>query len=317
MIEQNTVFIVGAGGSFPYGFPTGKELRWQICKSFTAEFDEIYGYDFDADNAKRQEIIKLAESFTKVFYNSSTPSIDLFLSRNPKFSSIGKKAIAWHILLSEAASVFHEDTEFSQDWYTHLYQRMSEGLTTPDSFTDFSKNKVTFITFNYDRSLEHYLYDSFINSFTSLDLKEHKTKSIFPFEFHHVYGKIDELPWQGGNYEYRTPVDLKTINATYENIRVIHERTKGDLSKVIETLAYADRIFFLGFGYAKENLEILGIPTIFDGRQKIYGTALRMTEREIRTVRSSLNLNFENKDPALSNPRIKDMNCYELLRRYL
>jgi hypothetical protein len=27
MIDRNTVFIIGAGGSYPYGFPLGIELR--------------------------------------------------------------------------------------------------------------------------------------------------------------------------------------------------------------------------------------------------------------------------------------------------
>lgn len=32
MITENTIFILGAGASKPYGFPTGAELREQICK---------------------------------------------------------------------------------------------------------------------------------------------------------------------------------------------------------------------------------------------------------------------------------------------
>lgn len=34
MIEQNAVFILGAGASVPYGYPTGQGLRADICKDF-------------------------------------------------------------------------------------------------------------------------------------------------------------------------------------------------------------------------------------------------------------------------------------------
>ncbi len=32
MIEQETVFILGAGASFPYGYPNGDELRKSIIE---------------------------------------------------------------------------------------------------------------------------------------------------------------------------------------------------------------------------------------------------------------------------------------------
>ena len=37
MITHPTVFILGAGASKPYGFPTGKELRVQIITEFVNE----------------------------------------------------------------------------------------------------------------------------------------------------------------------------------------------------------------------------------------------------------------------------------------
>ena len=37
MIKEETVFILGAGASCPYGYPDGKELREQICSNFARE----------------------------------------------------------------------------------------------------------------------------------------------------------------------------------------------------------------------------------------------------------------------------------------
>jgi len=39
------------------------------------------------------------------------------------------------------------------------------GLKQPQDFEKFKENKVAFITFNYERSLEYFLYTSFINTF--------------------------------------------------------------------------------------------------------------------------------------------------------
>ena len=40
MIDTPTRFILGAGASFPYGYPTGAELRAQIVASPTKRWDE-------------------------------------------------------------------------------------------------------------------------------------------------------------------------------------------------------------------------------------------------------------------------------------
>jgi len=41
MITEDTVFILGAGASFPYGYPTGQGLRIQLCKEFPIQFSRI------------------------------------------------------------------------------------------------------------------------------------------------------------------------------------------------------------------------------------------------------------------------------------
>jgi hypothetical protein len=38
---QNTVFILGAGASTPYGYPTGQELRDYICKEFQINLQNL------------------------------------------------------------------------------------------------------------------------------------------------------------------------------------------------------------------------------------------------------------------------------------
>ncbi|KTC84243.1 MULTISPECIES: hypothetical protein [Legionella] len=40
MFKQNTVFVLGAGASYPYGFPLGKDLMIEIIQNI--ENDSIY-----------------------------------------------------------------------------------------------------------------------------------------------------------------------------------------------------------------------------------------------------------------------------------
>jgi len=92
---------------------------------------------------------------------------------------------------------------------------------------------------------------------------------------------------------------------------VIHERTDLDLDNAKQKISDARRIFFLGFGYAEENLEILNIPKLFNKEQEVYGTALGKTKKEISGIKSGMQLQ---KDYGLF---ITEMNCYNLLREFL
>ncbi|NQT56478.1 MAG: hypothetical protein HQ551_09645 [Desulfobacteraceae bacterium] len=313
MIREETVFILGAGASAAYKYPTGKELRRIICKEFPRNYKKLLGNAFEESSAMlRERMANEPRELAEAFFNSSTPSIDLFLARNPKLSEIGKRAIALSILQAEHESLFHEDIDSKEDWYSYLYQKMSSELTTPDSFRQFSENKVTFITFNYDRSLEHFLYTSFVNSFQNITPNEVNSSKFLPFKFFHVYGTIADLPWQSKNgIEYGLDPDYYIIEKMKENIKTIYERSSDDLTEMHEAISKAERIFFLGFGYANENLEILDIPKLLTAGQKIHGTALRLTEKEITKVKVKLTKAKSKLLPILN------VNCLQLLREYL
>jgi hypothetical protein len=78
-------------------------------------------------------------------------------------------------------------------------------------------------------------------------------------------------------------------------------------------LRSAKKVFFLGFGYDPQNLEILGIPRLFQETTKppaIFGTGKGLLSEEIESSRLRLGLD------QFVNPIIKDCDCAELLRRY-
>jgi len=195
---------------------------------------------------------------------------------------------------------------------------MIDEITDSDDYHKFRKNKVSFITFNYDRSLEYFLHDSLVNFFYEKRHEIDFTDLLNSIPILHIYGKIADLPWQSRKgFEYKSKDLIKNMEELVLNIRIINEKSNEDLKKIKELICSAKRIFFLGFGFAKENMDILGIPEILKHEPQIFGTAFRWTAKEILEKRKYLVSSFKIKDPRLNNPYILDLNCYDLLREYL
>lgn len=318
MITESTVFILGAGASVPYGYPSGKQLRWDICKNFVNRIISL-GPIHHHPEPEVKVILEKARPFCEAFFKSSTSSIDLFLNRNRDFSEIGKMAIVASILEAERGSRFREDMpdEYkSQDWYSYLFHKMTEDLIKPGSYKDFGGNKVTFITFNYDRSLEHFLYESFTNAFSSAP-KDEIVSQLEWIKIFHVYGVVDKLTWQGGSTNYADDYSLTSINELKNNIKLIHERINLDNREMERRMRNVSRFYFLGFGYAEENFDVLRVTKFLNGDQKIYGTTIGMTPKEISEKHDYLRINFQNKHSNPHNPYIMAWDCYTLLRECL
>lgn len=318
---QNIVFVLGAGASCPYGFPTGKELRKEILSDHVDDYD-AYLRATGLEEPLIAKPLHRATDFVEKFRKSSNESIDLFLARNPEFSMSGKGAIIFRILAAEHASGFREKTKYeNQDWYMWLYKQMTDKLKQKEDYSHFCENKdVSFITFNYDRSLEHFLYDSLANSFIGIP-EDKIIEQLNQIEICHVFGQVGPLKWQdenlkwqdeGSGIEYRVDVNKTRIDKLCDNIKIVHEKGENPkLEEAQELISKAHRVFFLGFGYAEENLDALGFPDVFIGDKRVFGTAMGFTKREINSVKSLF------PDVVKSFLIIEDLDCLAFLRKYL
>lgn len=292
MIDIPTLFILGAGASSPYGYPTGSELRTDIIKKSSDYFAGMQSIIrlSTGNSYKIQEIIS---RFVDTFSESPLESIDKYLSLNPGIAPYGKMAITLSILNCERNSTLPGNIKNpSRDWFFYLFNRMMDGLIYPGGYKKFRENKVAFITFNYDRSLEFFLYNGFYNSF-------HQDKDEFignieeyvPFPIIHVYGQVDTLNWPDHNYRYEYDFkDYELIKRLSEGISVIGEEREGKSIKeqIKELLPVYKRIYFLGFGYAQENLDALGLYANIDHEWTMHGTAKNKTNGEIRDIKKRL-----------------------------
>jgi len=257
MIKTPTVLILGAGASMPYYFPSGEEL-----------FYAIYNNLKNGPN-KRALLISLGfpEDLTWGFINSlfasGKSSVDEFLEHRPEFLDVGKAAIALELIKYENEDhLFGEEIQ-NQNWYKYLFGALNT------SFEEFGENKISIITYNYDRSLEHFLITALQKSYGKTEIECAAELQKIPII--HLHGKLGRLPWQGSNSrKYDPDIKPEMVEVAYKSIKIIYEGIHDDIDfkHAHEILQKAKYIYFLGFGYNKTNLGRLNInswsgPAIF------------------------------------------------------
>jgi hypothetical protein len=250
MALHDAVFILGAGASYPFGFPTGSDLRRDLChKSMPLVSNEFSR--------------GLLENFQLRFRLSTLPSIDRFLqncqeAKETKLVEVGMAAIAEVLLPCEV------DTEKSDyDWYGQLFDEVSR---TPAS----DSGKVNVISFNYDRSFEHTFIQAFQRAFTK-SVPDAVKMFNERFAIEHVYGQLGHLPELARNlnlhavpYGGGSWVDIHSA--------VVIGRPTSAAEELHEKVKNARFIVFVGFGFLEENVDLLGLDKIKE-RKEIIATA--------------------------------------------
>jgi hypothetical protein len=305
ILKSRTVLVLGAGASCPYGFPSGFALRKLILEGLYAENSALF--TFLRDNITGPNGIR---AFRDEFAASQMYSIDAFLAQRPQFIDLGKTAIA-------AVLVQHERVDklrgAEQDhWYQYLWNQIA---VSPEALRSAN---LSIITFNYDRSLEYFLFDAIRATFhlTSPEAAE----TLLRIQIFHVYGMLGAphfLSNEGRPYSHE--LDATSIGIASAGIRVIPEqRDEGDqtLHFVFSELQQAQQICFLGFGYDRLNLRRLrmteiakrdptgGFPT---HGKAILGTIYGLAKAEIIRV---------NRICGNGPDYVASMRCEEFLRNF-
>ncbi len=282
MITSETVFVLGAGASIPYGFPSGIELREELCKVGTAGLpisDTLMVCGISNNETGL---------FASAFRDSRIGSIDAFLSRRNEFVDIGKLAIAAVLCARENPRIF-DYSNIEDDWYFALWNAMVADVHQAD---DLVLNKIKIITFNYDRSLEYYLFTAIRNTF---GLAEVDTYSILhKISIKHVYGQLGEFP----EHPFQVSNSPSIVEAAANGIRIIPEdRENNDVTirEIRAWLSSARNICFLGFGFDSLNIHRLELSSIIAekfqiGRrdQNIYTSGYGKTSSELSMIRNSI-----------------------------
>jgi len=280
MIERKTVLILGAGASEPYEFPTGSTLLEDMCGNLEADSlsgpKRILHYAGYGDD--------LVFDFSRALRRSGKLSVDTFLENRPEYMEVGKAAIASFLLPQEMKSK-EENLLFRipKNWYKYFFKQLG------DTFEDFDKNSVSVLTFNYERSLEHFLLTALEHSYRKSPEKC-AAQLLRSIPIIHLYGSLGNLPYLGDDaLEYGADTNPKNLRQAAGGIKIINERDTGmeGFEQAQGLLKEAKAICFLGFGFDKTNLERLGLLPLSNSK-KIYGSVLGLSELERKKVESML-----------------------------
>jgi hypothetical protein len=269
MLKRKTVFVLGAGASVPFGFPTGAELSREIVeRSNTGEYvyNTLKGTGFGDQQIER---------FRQSFFGSGRNSIDAFLEHRPDHLEIGKAAIAATLIPYERHErVFTFD---NGNWLRYLFDQMNT------SFDQFGKNELSIVTFNYDRCVEYFLFTALKNSYGKPDAECIEAVNQIPII--HLHGELGPLPWQDQNGREFTPA-LDNIGTATRNMRIIHEELEegryNDFRLAHQMMLDAYRVYFLGFGFNKLNVDRLDIRGLQP--EKCHTTAIGLSSHEMKQV---------------------------------
>jgi len=247
-VSKPTVFIVGAGGSIPYGFPSGEGLLASARVQTANRLVDII----------RPAARTLVPSFQFAVQGTLDRSLDAMLELRTDIVDAGKAFMARTILVAEAAHrEIREDRPGA--WHRILWDAFD--LRSIDSFRS---TPLKIITYNYDRSIEYALVRSLRERFQlTLEQCALALDRIGPI---HLHGQLGFMPGfartnanivpYGGNPSGITDDECATAA---RSIRIIHEPKPTDEAFIRARVAIseAERVVFLGFGFARRNVERL------------------------------------------------------------
>lgn len=325
--------------------PVGAELRSRIAAALNIRYEDGYrrsSGDRTIDDAFREIARGLSPERPDInrFLHSSwrirdampqAISIDNFIDSHrgdERIAICGKLAIARCILAAEAESTLfvnrretHPKINFAaieSTWFNAFFQLLSENCQEHEIEQRF--DRVSVVTFNYDRCIEHYLYGALQNYYGVSPERAFEVMSHL--EIFHPYGSVGLLPWQGRQerIDFGADVDGRTLLAASKRIRTFTEGIDPDGSDVTEirqTLQEADRIAFLGFAFHRLNLTLL-FPGLPDGAQLLdrptFATGFGISRADCEQIATELS-RVGAVDPERFHFR-NDLTCAGLFKEY-
>ena len=286
MPEEKITFILGAGASTDYGIYTQGLLPERIKQHFSNSpnnFEKVmneFGVEIDT-----------IKDFREALYDSSG-SIDEWLEVNERYRILGKKILSLLLLNCEKEFDIRKT-----GWYPILYQKYLK----PRNIEDFStqNQRFSFITFNYDRSLEYFLHRVLTSHFS--EQQDIAVSELKKLKILHVHGSFGPLSYQDPmncipygkfpkeiehtrNDKFDPTPYAKYVEMASKNISLMFtDNSNGDYEKARNIITNSSKIFFLGFGYHEHNLRKLGFDSLSNNNVKVKGTH-RLSDTDILKI---------------------------------
>ena len=354
MFNRKTVFVLGAGASWHYGYPTGEGLVQKIATTaeqlrehflacarqwFPPKLPSFVGPITDPSRPMDPWMKAAAkcDDLTLRLRQVNPLVIDYFLGHNPSVQDIGRLLICWVILASEERylgkrgnpnrielfeqSPFKREREsipgldiamFKDDWGRFVLHKIAMGCSESG---DLHKNNVSFVTFNYDVSLEYALHHGLnaMDTFKQQDVEQFLQEP----RIIHCYGEVREavdppkrtIPFA---YFFTAPRAhereqalvtaqhqagcLALLDEVFEaskRLYTIDPRDKitnlASMGVAREAIAQAEIVYVLGYGFDENNNARIGMVNGFGRGQKAvmftnFGDINRVNKKAGRSV---------------------------------
>lgn len=311
-------FVLGAGASFEVNMPTGNDLKKKITACLSFKFDN-FGHPRGGDDNVREALFQLgqhpeATASTQTYFDAAAliraampqaPSIDNFIDshrKTPQVAKVGKLAIAAEILRAETSSALYVSPaninnklnfdRVSDTWYNSFFQLLH--LNAQQDDLPERLRRVRVVTFNYDRTLEHFLFHSIQNYYGTS--RERAAEILSNLIVYHPYGTVGSLPWQntGVAVPFGGEISSSALLQVSSGLRTFTEgtsETDSQIANIRSSIFDAEILTFLGFAYHELNLELLfGSPTNSPTKhtKQVFGTAMGLSESNRKAIASEL-----------------------------
>jgi hypothetical protein len=184
MIKKRVVFLLGAGASFGYGYPSGAELM----AALTGNQGDYLRF-FDLEGIPQDRVFE----FQNRLRRSGLSSVDAFLQRNANSADIAKIRIAQELAARERAVLEGRIAQRAwgpETWYGYLFSN----LLDTGAIDNFAPNDWSFITLNYDRSLEFDLTTMLSNAYEGTNWDACARLVAERLNIVHLHGYLGPLP---------------------------------------------------------------------------------------------------------------------------
>lgn len=318
---MKTTFIIGAGASKEVNLPTGDELKSKIAELLDIRFDfnRLISGDYTIEQALRiytseqTEEDKTINPYLREAWHirNSLPlaiSIDNFVDSqrgNDKLAVCAKMGIIVSILKAERESklFFNQyngessiDLSRIQDtWYRPLFQMLTENCALSDLLERLKS--VSFIVFNYDRCVEHFLFHAIRDYYRISDTDASElTKQI---EIFHPYGSIGELPFSSKTnaISFGQEIRARDLVDAISRIRTFTEGMNDEsanLSALGDCVHTCSKVVFLGYAYHKLNMKLLKECRLSEGsrytiEKRCFGSAYAVSPADQVFIENQIN----------------------------
>jgi hypothetical protein len=174
-------------------------------------------------------------------------------------------------------------------------------------------------TFNYDRSLEQFLFTAIVNTFGASEVRA--LAELNRIEIRHAYGLLGDFAISGVSdhaRQYSHLAEARAVRAAASRLTIIQRTTTDDqiFQEARCWFEWSEEVYFLGFGFDELNCQRLNFPSVLAHRRaqrttgvfgpRMFATCLGMSTLELERAIARI-------DPTEQRIHTLAANCHDAI----